>query len=113
MPVETGPARVIYSDFNTYNYGYIGTRATGNMAGDYMVVGPGVEGRDVRTSRETLNYGPGEQPIGLAVLLNVIYETSNVRMRSFSSVDISIPGISAPAPPMTAPALPSSSAPPG
>jgi hypothetical protein len=28
------------SDFNTFNYGYIGTRATGNMAGDYMVVGP-------------------------------------------------------------------------
>lgn len=27
-------------DGNTYNYGYIGTRATGNDAGDYMVVGP-------------------------------------------------------------------------
>src|SRR5580692_420878 len=27
-------------DGNTYNFGYIGTRATGNEAGDYMVVGP-------------------------------------------------------------------------
>jgi hypothetical protein len=28
------------TDGNTYNYGYIGTRATGTAAGDYMVVGP-------------------------------------------------------------------------
>jgi hypothetical protein len=27
-------------DGNTYNYGYIGTRATGTEAGDYLVVGP-------------------------------------------------------------------------
>jgi hypothetical protein len=27
-------------DGNTFNYGYIGSRATGNGAGDYMVVGP-------------------------------------------------------------------------
>jgi hypothetical protein len=27
-------------DGNTYNYGYIGTHATGSDAGDYMVVGP-------------------------------------------------------------------------
>jgi hypothetical protein len=31
-------------DGNTYNYGYIGTRATGSEAGDYMVVGPGWKG---------------------------------------------------------------------
>jgi len=31
-------------DGNTYNYGYIGTRATGTGAGSYMVVGPGWEG---------------------------------------------------------------------
>jgi hypothetical protein len=28
------------TDGNTFNYGYIGSRATGNDAGDYMVVGP-------------------------------------------------------------------------
>jgi hypothetical protein len=31
-------------DGSTYNYGYIGTRATGTEAGDYMVVGPEWEG---------------------------------------------------------------------
>ena len=31
-------------DGNTYNYGYIGSRATGSEAGDYMVVGPEWDG---------------------------------------------------------------------
>jgi hypothetical protein len=31
-------------DGNTYNYGYIGSRATGSDAGSYMVVGPGWNG---------------------------------------------------------------------
>ena len=31
-------------DGNTYNYGYIGSRATGKRAGDYMVVGPDWKG---------------------------------------------------------------------
>lgn len=31
-------------DWNTFNFGYIGSRATGNAAGDYMVVGPGWQG---------------------------------------------------------------------
>jgi len=31
-------------DGNTYNYGYIGTRATGTEAGDFLVVGPGWKG---------------------------------------------------------------------
>jgi len=31
-------------DGNAYNYGYIGSRATGNDAGSYLVVGPGWQG---------------------------------------------------------------------
>jgi len=31
-------------DGNTFNFGYIGSRATGNAAGDYMVVGPDWKG---------------------------------------------------------------------
>ena len=31
---------VMLVDGNTFNYGYIGSRATGNDAGDYLVVGP-------------------------------------------------------------------------
>jgi hypothetical protein len=32
------------SDGNTFNYGYIGSRTTGNDAGDYLVVGPDWKG---------------------------------------------------------------------
>jgi len=35
---------VMLCDGNTYNYGYIGSRATGHEAGDYMVVGPNWKG---------------------------------------------------------------------
>jgi hypothetical protein len=35
---------VMLCDGNTYNYGYIGSRATGNEAGDYMVAGPNWNG---------------------------------------------------------------------
>ncbi len=35
---------VMLCDGNTYNYGYIGSRATGNESGDYMVVGPDWKG---------------------------------------------------------------------
>jgi hypothetical protein len=35
---------VMLCDGNTYNYGYIGTRATGSEAGDYLVVGPDWKG---------------------------------------------------------------------
>ena len=35
---------VMLCDGNTFNYGYIGSRATGIEAGDYLVVGPGWKG---------------------------------------------------------------------
>lgn len=35
---------VMMCDGNTFNYGYIGSRATGNEAGDYMVAGPDWKG---------------------------------------------------------------------
>ena len=35
---------VQFCDGNTYNYGYIGSRATGHEPGDYLVVGPGWKG---------------------------------------------------------------------
>jgi hypothetical protein len=35
---------VMLCDGNTYNYGYIGSRATGNEAADYMVAGPDWKG---------------------------------------------------------------------
>src|ERR1700704_2701887 len=41
---ETRYYSVMLCDGNTFNYGYIGSRATGSEAGDYMVVGPGWNG---------------------------------------------------------------------
>ncbi|WP_027542819.1 DUF1254 domain-containing protein [Bradyrhizobium sp. WSM2254] len=44
---EVNPKRyysVMLCDGNTYNYGYIGGRATGSEPGDYMVVGPDWKG---------------------------------------------------------------------
>ena len=38
-------------DGNTFNYGYIGSRATGNEAGNYMVVGPDWKGETPPASR--------------------------------------------------------------
>ena len=35
---------VMLCDGNTFNYGYIGSRATGNEAGNYIVVGPDWKG---------------------------------------------------------------------
>lgn len=35
---------VMLTDGNTFNYGYIGSRATGSEAGDYLVVGPNWKG---------------------------------------------------------------------
>ncbi len=35
---------VMLNDGNTFNYGYIGSRATGNDAGDYLVAGPNWQG---------------------------------------------------------------------
>src|SRR3954447_22219740 len=36
---------VVLCDGNTFNYGYIGSRATGSDAGDYLVVGPDWKGQ--------------------------------------------------------------------
>ncbi len=48
LSVPAVPAPRYYSvqlvDGNTFNYGYIGSRATGTEAGDYMVVGPDWQG---------------------------------------------------------------------
>ena len=35
---------VMLCDLNTFNYGYIGTRATGPAPGDYLIAGPDWKG---------------------------------------------------------------------
>jgi hypothetical protein len=67
---------VQFVDWNTFNYGYIGSRATGNDVGDYLVVGPdwkgetpaGINGVLHSTSQFTLAifrtqlFGPDDMP---------------------------------------------------
>ena len=45
---------VMLCDGNTFNYGYIGSRATGSEAGDYMVVGPDWKGETPARYQEGL-----------------------------------------------------------
>ena len=45
---------VMLADGNTYNYGYIGSRATGNEAGDYSSGRTRLEGRDPARHQESV-----------------------------------------------------------
>jgi hypothetical protein len=44
-------------DGNTYNYGYMGSRATGNEAGDFMVVGPDWQGEAPKGIKQVFRSG--------------------------------------------------------
>jgi hypothetical protein len=46
---------VMLCDGNTFNYGYIGSRATGPEPGDYMVVGPGWKGETPAGIKKVFN----------------------------------------------------------
>jgi hypothetical protein len=92
-------------DGNTYNYGYIGSRATGNEAGDFMVVGPDWNGKTptgvkkvFRSSTQfslagfrTQLFNPGDMP-------NVVKVQSGYKARTLSAY------LNQPAPP-AAPAI--------
>jgi hypothetical protein len=56
--VEKGRYYVVQLiDGSTYNYGYIGSRATGNEAGDFMVVGPGWQGEAPKGIKKVFRSG--------------------------------------------------------
>ena len=52
-------------DLYTDNYGYMGSRTTGNGAGCYLVAGPGLEGRNAQGHRQGLPQRDAVQPGGL------------------------------------------------
>lgn len=66
---------VMLCDGNTYNYGYIGSRATGNEAGDYMVVGP---------------HWKGETPAGVKKVFrsNTLFSAAAYRTQLFNAEDM-------------------------
>ena len=53
-------------DGNTFNYGYIGSRATGNEPGDYLVVGPDWKGEAPagikKTFQSSTQFSVGDLP---------------------------------------------------
>lgn len=63
------------ADWNTFNYGFIGSRATGNEAGDYLVVGP-----DWR----------GETPAGIKKVFHstTAFSLAQYRTQLFNSSDM-------------------------
>ena len=46
---------VMLNDGNTFNYGYVGSRATGNAGGDYLVVGPRWRGETPRGIKQVFH----------------------------------------------------------
>ena len=69
---------VMLCDGNTYNYGYIGSRPTGNDAGDYMVVGPDWKGETPAAIKKVFKSG--------TQLSLVIYRTQLFKPDDISNV---------------------------
>jgi hypothetical protein len=79
-------------DGNTFNYGYIGSRATGNDAGDYMVAGPDWKGETPpgikRVFHSTTQFsvaGYRTQLFGPADMPNVIKVQSGYKVQPLSA----------------------------
>lgn len=62
-------------DGNTYNYGYIGSRATGNKAGDYMVVGPDWKGEAPAGIRQVFH---STTPFGLTIFRTQLFDAKDM-----------------------------------
>jgi hypothetical protein len=62
-------------DGNTYNYGYIGSRATGSEAGDYLVVGPDWKGETPAGIKKVFS---STTPFGLTVYRTQLFNPSDM-----------------------------------
>ena len=83
---------VMLCDGNTYNYGYIGSRATGSDAGDYLVVGPDWKGSTPagikKVFRSTTQFSLAAyrtQLINPADMPNVVKVQSGYKVRPLSA----------------------------
>jgi hypothetical protein len=83
---------VMLCDGNTYNYGYVGTRATGSEAGDYMVVGPDWKGttppgikKVFRSSTQFSLAGYRTQLFNAADLPNVVKVQAGYKVQPLSA----------------------------
>jgi hypothetical protein len=66
---------VQFIDGNAYNYGYIGTRATGPEAGDYLVVGPGWNGEKPANVRKVFE---STTPFSLAIFRTQLFKPDDM-----------------------------------
>jgi hypothetical protein len=62
-------------DGNTYNYGYIGSRATGSEPGDYLVVGPGWKGKTPADIKKVFS---STTPFSLAVFRTQLFNPKDM-----------------------------------
>jgi hypothetical protein len=62
-------------DGNTYNYGYIGSRATGHEAGDYLVAGPGWKGDTPPGIKKVFH---STTPFGLTIFRTQLFDAEDM-----------------------------------
>jgi hypothetical protein len=62
-------------DGNVYNYGYIGSRATGNDAGDYLVVGPDWKGDTPAGIKKVFR---SSTPFGLTIFRTQLFDAADM-----------------------------------
>jgi hypothetical protein len=62
-------------DGNAYNYGYIGSRATGTEAGDYLVVGPGWKGGTPEGIRKVFQ---SSTPFALTIFRTQLFDANDM-----------------------------------
>ena len=62
-------------DGNTYNYGYIGSRATGNDAGDYLIVGPDWKGETPAGIKKVFS---STTPFGLTLFRTQLFNAADM-----------------------------------
>jgi hypothetical protein len=63
------------TDANTYNYGYIGSRATGTAPGDYMVVGPDWKGEKPPRIKQVFH---STTPFTVAIFRTQLFNASDM-----------------------------------
>ena len=94
------------TDMYSFNYGYIGSRATGNGAGCYMVVGPGWKGE---TPAGIAKVFPSETQFGLVIYRTQLFSPKDIENVKKIQAGYTVQPLSAflkqPAPP-AAPAIP-------
>jgi hypothetical protein len=66
---------VQFTDGNAYNYGYIGSRATGNEAGSYLVVGPGWKGEKPEGIKEVFQ---SSTPFALTIFRTQLFNADDM-----------------------------------